>query len=267
VYLFVVMNPATKVTSLGGGNSVGLDSSSVDIELKFERPIKNVRNERGGADLPDGDSAKASWTKNEAVVLSFEFAEPAAVEEPVAAVEVPEKPVEAKPAEETPAAPEPEAEKPAEAPAEQPQAATPKPMFPWGLAALGGAVLVALIVLSAAYGDLIDLYGLFRHGAVLFAYQTVLIIRPCYAKGPVHKRGPEFRFLFFVDRQSRDRSRRAYVSAKSALIFAVSYFRHQTRSPDTPYAALKHNRLKTVCYTNLHTVAAPYTSVFEFVLF
>ncbi len=70
--LFVVMNAERRAHMLGGGSSVGLKSDTVKIRLKFARPVKDVRDERAGKDLPDGDRFDFTWAMNEAVVLSFQ---------------------------------------------------------------------------------------------------------------------------------------------------------------------------------------------------
>jgi len=70
--LYVCFNPEVKGSMLGGGNSVGLKTAKVAINLKFAGPIKNVRDERAGKDLGDGDKFQLNWRMNEAVVLSFD---------------------------------------------------------------------------------------------------------------------------------------------------------------------------------------------------
>lgn len=70
--LFVCMNPEVRGTSLGGGNAAGLKTDTVDITLRFDTPIRGVRDERADKDLPDGREFSFEWTMNEAVVLSFE---------------------------------------------------------------------------------------------------------------------------------------------------------------------------------------------------
>jgi len=69
--VFVCFNPETSVSSLGGGNSVGLKSERVPVKLAFDREIDAVRNERTGKDLGRGRSFDFDWKMNEAVVLSF----------------------------------------------------------------------------------------------------------------------------------------------------------------------------------------------------
>ncbi|PCJ56527.1 MAG: beta-galactosidase [Planctomycetota bacterium] len=70
--VFLVSNPDSAKTSLGGGNSVGLKTEKISVTLKFAKKIKNVKNERTGEKLKDGTSFKVSWQQQEAVVLSFE---------------------------------------------------------------------------------------------------------------------------------------------------------------------------------------------------
>ena len=74
--LFVVMNAERRANMLGGGNSVGLKSDTVRIRLKFARKVTDVRDERAGKSLGDGDTFNLTWKMNEAVVLSFKGAPP-----------------------------------------------------------------------------------------------------------------------------------------------------------------------------------------------
>jgi hypothetical protein len=70
--LFVCHNPETRGTSLGGGNSVGLKTSTLPIALRFTRNVRNARDERTGRALGDGREFPLEWKQNEAVVLSFD---------------------------------------------------------------------------------------------------------------------------------------------------------------------------------------------------
>ena len=72
--LFVCANPETVGTELGGGNAVGLKSGAIPITLKFAAPVKNVRDERQNTPLKNGDHFSFRWTRNEAIVLSFDAA-------------------------------------------------------------------------------------------------------------------------------------------------------------------------------------------------
>ncbi|MGH7143879.1 MAG: beta-galactosidase trimerization domain-containing protein [Planctomycetota bacterium] len=69
--VFLVTNPEITGGSLGGGNSAGLKTETVNVTLKFNHPITGVRDERADKDLPDGDSFPVTWKMNECVVLSF----------------------------------------------------------------------------------------------------------------------------------------------------------------------------------------------------
>jgi hypothetical protein len=75
-YLFVVMEPEIAVSSVGGGNAVGLKTATVPITLHFAAPIQDVKDERTGQALAVGDEFKFDWKMNEAVVLSFAGAPP-----------------------------------------------------------------------------------------------------------------------------------------------------------------------------------------------
>ena len=70
--LFLVTNPDSTKTALGGGNSVGLKTALLDVTLKFKNSIQNVANERTGEKLGDGKTFKVRWQQPEAVVLSFD---------------------------------------------------------------------------------------------------------------------------------------------------------------------------------------------------
>ena len=70
--LFVCLNPETRGTSLGGGNSVGLKTGALHIKLRFTHEVRNARDERTGRALGDGADFALDWKQNEAVVLSFE---------------------------------------------------------------------------------------------------------------------------------------------------------------------------------------------------
>ena len=54
-------NPETTGDSLGGGNSKGLKSASVQIDLKFSQTLEDVRDEWSGAALGRGQAFKIGW--------------------------------------------------------------------------------------------------------------------------------------------------------------------------------------------------------------
>lgn len=70
--LFLVTNPDSTKTELGGGNSTGLKTNKIDVTLSFVKTLKNIKNERTGESLKDGNKIKINWPQGEAVVLSFE---------------------------------------------------------------------------------------------------------------------------------------------------------------------------------------------------
>jgi hypothetical protein len=70
--LFVCSNPETIGSELGGGNAAHLKTGAIPVALKFAAPVRNVRDERQGKDLGSGDRFSLSWTRNEAVVLTFD---------------------------------------------------------------------------------------------------------------------------------------------------------------------------------------------------
>ena len=49
-----------------------LPTDTADITLRFTHPLRNIRDERRDSKLPDGDRFRLAWTRNEAVVLSFD---------------------------------------------------------------------------------------------------------------------------------------------------------------------------------------------------
>jgi hypothetical protein len=72
VLVFVCLNPETRGTATGGGNSVGLKTAAVPIKLHFAQEIRNARDEHSGAALGNGREFAVSWKQNEAVVVSME---------------------------------------------------------------------------------------------------------------------------------------------------------------------------------------------------
>lgn len=70
--LFVCHNPETVGTEQGGGNAARLPTGAVDITLRFARPVRNIRDERRSSKPGDGDHVGLTWTRNEAVVVSFD---------------------------------------------------------------------------------------------------------------------------------------------------------------------------------------------------
>ena len=70
--LFVCHNPETVGTEQGGGNAARLPTGAADITLHFARPVRNIRDERRSSKLGDGDRIALTWTRNEAVVVSFD---------------------------------------------------------------------------------------------------------------------------------------------------------------------------------------------------
>jgi hypothetical protein len=74
--LFVCLNPEMKVSSTGGGNSVGLKTDVLPVTLAFAGKVSGVRDERTGTDLGGGSEFKFDWPMNQAMVLSFEGTPP-----------------------------------------------------------------------------------------------------------------------------------------------------------------------------------------------
>ena len=69
--LFVCLNPETRGTSLGGGNSVGLKTDIAPIKLRFANAVRDARDERTGSVLGDGAEFALRWKQNEAIVVSM----------------------------------------------------------------------------------------------------------------------------------------------------------------------------------------------------
>ena len=69
--VFICSNPEIKGNSEGGGNSAGLKTETIDITLKFTKPLNDAKDERAGTDLEKGDAFKFKWKMNEDVVMSF----------------------------------------------------------------------------------------------------------------------------------------------------------------------------------------------------
>lgn len=69
--LYVCLNPETTGGETGGGNSSGLKTGAVEIILRFASPVKDVRDERRGAEMKGGDRIPLIWVRNEAVVLGY----------------------------------------------------------------------------------------------------------------------------------------------------------------------------------------------------
>ena len=70
--LFVCDNLEILGSETGGGNAAGLKTNAIAVTLKFAKPIRNVRDERSGKSLDDGDRFPFVWKRNEALVLSFD---------------------------------------------------------------------------------------------------------------------------------------------------------------------------------------------------
>lgn len=71
--LFLISNVEVSGNEYGGGNSVGLKSETIPIELEFTKAVKNAKDERSGKSLGDGTIFKVEWKTNEACVISVEY--------------------------------------------------------------------------------------------------------------------------------------------------------------------------------------------------
>ena len=70
--LFVTSNPETVGSEVGGGNAANLQTSAIDLRLRFAKPVRNARDERRGTALGNGERFTFRWSRNEAIVLSFD---------------------------------------------------------------------------------------------------------------------------------------------------------------------------------------------------
>jgi len=69
--MFVCLNPEVRGSMTGGGNAAGLKTDTVKVVLKLAGKVSDVRDERAGKALGDGDRFPFEWKMNEAVVVSF----------------------------------------------------------------------------------------------------------------------------------------------------------------------------------------------------
>ena len=70
-FLFVVQNAEVTGTALGGGGAKGLIEKKVSLTVKFEKPVRDLVNERTGRKLGDGKSFSFDFNPVEALLLSF----------------------------------------------------------------------------------------------------------------------------------------------------------------------------------------------------
>lgn len=75
-FVALVLNPEITVSSTGGGNSVGLKTETIPVTLRFAGAVKDVRDERTGKEMGEGDEFKFKWVMNQAIVVSFAGAPP-----------------------------------------------------------------------------------------------------------------------------------------------------------------------------------------------
>ncbi|MBI1373201.1 MAG: beta-galactosidase [Phycisphaera sp.] len=71
-YVFVVQSASVTGNALGGGAAVGLSDKTEKIEVRLAGAAKDVRNERTGEKLGDGDRFAVEFNPVEAVLFSFE---------------------------------------------------------------------------------------------------------------------------------------------------------------------------------------------------
>jgi hypothetical protein len=70
--VFVLQNAAVTSTPRGGGGAEGLVEAEIPVEVRLAGPVRNVRDERTGRLLPDGDRFTFRLKTTEAVFFSFE---------------------------------------------------------------------------------------------------------------------------------------------------------------------------------------------------
>ena len=93
--VFVVQNVPIAGRATGGGEAESLADTEIPIEVRLDRAVTSVRDERTGKSLPDGDRFSFRLRTTEAVFLSFSgeggtsFANPRRAERAVSAVQAP----------------------------------------------------------------------------------------------------------------------------------------------------------------------------------
>lgn len=70
-YIFVVQNAPVTGSMTGGGGAEQLKVQTIPIEVQFDRPVRDVVNERTGQRLGDGDRFQFSFPMAEAIFLSL----------------------------------------------------------------------------------------------------------------------------------------------------------------------------------------------------
>ncbi|HYG64244.1 MAG TPA: beta-galactosidase trimerization domain-containing protein, partial [Thermoanaerobaculia bacterium] len=69
--VFVIQNVPVSGSSTGGGGAEGLVEAVVPVEVRLSMPVRDVRDERTGRKLPDGDRFTFQLDTTEAVFFSF----------------------------------------------------------------------------------------------------------------------------------------------------------------------------------------------------
>ncbi len=77
-FVFVLQNVPIAARSTGGGGAVGLVEGESPVEVRLAAPIRDVRDERTGRKLPDGNHFRFRIQATEAALLSFAGAPPRA---------------------------------------------------------------------------------------------------------------------------------------------------------------------------------------------
>ena len=70
-FVFVLQNVPVAGRTTGGGGAVGLTGGEVSLEVRLAAPIRDVRDERTGRKLPDGNHFQLRLPATEAALLSF----------------------------------------------------------------------------------------------------------------------------------------------------------------------------------------------------
>ncbi|HPU06764.1 MAG TPA: hypothetical protein PLO20_09520, partial [Thermogutta sp.] len=71
VYALVVQSAPVTGSMTGGGGAEQLKVQTISIEVEFARNVRDVRNERTGESLGDGNRFRFDFPLAEAVFLSF----------------------------------------------------------------------------------------------------------------------------------------------------------------------------------------------------
>ena len=99
---------------------------------------------------------------------------------------------------------------------------------------------------------------------MLFANQAIFIIFPGNAYPAVDFRQTQPGLKFLRLGKLGDGARRADISAKSAMILAITDLRDQLRGPHSGKPGSEQSRLKAVSNTDFHAISAAHAAIKKF---